>query len=384
MNTVYSRQSPPPGAVLRSSCDVCAASKVKCTQERPVCRRCASSGAACVYGVSRKHGRKRPPSQKDAGKSMRRIAPTNIITTSPSHQYHRRTSSVEQSLLPNSVSISTQFNPLDEFGDFNAFQDALASWDLMPTNLYEFPSPVMSSPMATTPGLSPSMSSSSARMSSGPQGEGLSGDPDDHGNCQKPNACYTLASSTLDSLHASQPASLNLDYVLRRNKTALRIVIGLLKCPCSRDPHLAMLYSSILCKILCWYQHATSVKNSLPTPTSPRCTIQSSTLEKSPQPYASHSSNTGPTSNPERRPPFIVAPLHITAGEFDLDDEDQEALGRLLLLSELRKAGLIIDELSNKYRQVGDHSDEKTGDIYAMLGTWLKAELARTIRDVQT
>jgi len=384
MNTIYSHQSPPPGPVLRSSCDVCAASKVKCTQERPVCHRCASSGAACVYGVSRKHGRKRPPSQKGACKSMRRIAPTNIITNSSPHQHHRRTSFVEQSLLPNDMSINTQFSPLDEFGDFNDYQDALASWESTPTNLYEFPSPFTSSPMATTPGLSPSISSSSARMSSGPQGERLSGDANDHGNCHKPNSCYTLASSTLDSLHASQPASLNLDYVLRRNKTALRIVVGLLKCPCSRDPHLAMLYSSILCKILLWYQHATSVKNFLPTPTSPRCTMQSSTLEKSPQPYTPPSSGTGPTFHPERRSPFIVAPLHITAGEFDLDEDDQEALSRLLLLSELRKAGLIIDELSNKSRQVGDDFDEKTRDIYAMLGTWLKAELTRIIRDVQT
>ena len=42
---------------LRASCDACAASKVKCSKEHPICARCNANGSQCVYGVSRKHGK---------------------------------------------------------------------------------------------------------------------------------------------------------------------------------------------------------------------------------------------------------------------------------------------------------------------------------------
>src|SRR5262245_29540447 len=42
---------------LRASCDACAASKVKCSKEHPICARCNTNGSQCVYGVSRTHGK---------------------------------------------------------------------------------------------------------------------------------------------------------------------------------------------------------------------------------------------------------------------------------------------------------------------------------------
>ncbi|KAH8658908.1 hypothetical protein BGZ61DRAFT_370963, partial [Ilyonectria robusta] len=44
---------------LRTSCDQCGAAKVKYDRGQPECGRCVSHGRACVYGVSRKMG-KRP------------------------------------------------------------------------------------------------------------------------------------------------------------------------------------------------------------------------------------------------------------------------------------------------------------------------------------
>ncbi|CAN9345614.1 unnamed protein product [Alternaria alternata] len=42
---------------LRASCDSCAASKVKCSKEHPICARCSVINSTCIYGVSRKHGK---------------------------------------------------------------------------------------------------------------------------------------------------------------------------------------------------------------------------------------------------------------------------------------------------------------------------------------
>ncbi|KAF2662594.1 hypothetical protein K491DRAFT_686474 [Lophiostoma macrostomum CBS 122681] len=50
-------QTSPRTPKLRASCDCCAASKVKCSQDRPSCSRCASNGTICIYGISRKNGR---------------------------------------------------------------------------------------------------------------------------------------------------------------------------------------------------------------------------------------------------------------------------------------------------------------------------------------
>lgn len=153
------------------------------------------------------------------------------------HHDHRRIDSIEQSLPPNGEPIDTQFSPPDDFGDFNAFQGEPALWDLMlSTNLYEFPSPVFTSPtIATTSGLSPSVAST-ARLSAGPHGERFSKEVDsdnNHGSCHRPNSCYALAFSTSESLHTGEASSLTPDSVFRRNKKAIGNVTDLLKCPCS-------------------------------------------------------------------------------------------------------------------------------------------------------
>lgn len=49
---------------LRTSCDPCAASKVRCTKEQHGCSRCAQNSLKCVYGRSQRKGK--PPSNKSA------------------------------------------------------------------------------------------------------------------------------------------------------------------------------------------------------------------------------------------------------------------------------------------------------------------------------
>ncbi|SPJ72571.1 related to fusarubin cluster - transcription factor [Fusarium torulosum] len=89
------------------------------------------------------------------------------------------------------------------------------------------------------------------------------------------------------------------------NKTALGNLIPLLKCPCARNPHIAMLHSAILSKVIFWYRVAVTAR------------YHSDGVE--------------------------LQPMKIQLGMLDLDDEDQATLQRALLLSELRKAEKILE-----------------------------------------
>ena len=49
---------PPSGIKLRDSCHACAASKVKCSKEKPTCARCGDRDMPCRYLVTQRTGRK--------------------------------------------------------------------------------------------------------------------------------------------------------------------------------------------------------------------------------------------------------------------------------------------------------------------------------------
>ncbi|KAH7556751.1 hypothetical protein BM1_06185 [Bipolaris maydis] len=49
---------PPTGIRLRDSCQSCAASKTKCSKDKPQCARCAKRGTKCEYLVTQRTGRK--------------------------------------------------------------------------------------------------------------------------------------------------------------------------------------------------------------------------------------------------------------------------------------------------------------------------------------
>lgn len=52
------RSISPTGRKLRSTCNNCAASKIKCSREKPTCTRCAKRGLACEYFETKRAGRK--------------------------------------------------------------------------------------------------------------------------------------------------------------------------------------------------------------------------------------------------------------------------------------------------------------------------------------
>lgn len=66
---------------FRSSCDPCAASKVRCTKEQQGCSRCVQKGLKCVYGRSRRKGK--PPSKKTASAHAPLNPPSSQVPVSP-------------------------------------------------------------------------------------------------------------------------------------------------------------------------------------------------------------------------------------------------------------------------------------------------------------
>ncbi|POS72097.1 hypothetical protein DHEL01_v209508 [Diaporthe helianthi] len=257
--------------------------------------------------------------------------------------------------------------------------------------------------------------------------------------------CQKLAYATLDSLSVRQedgPAAEHhltqtMDKVLNRNKQAVDNMRQLLACPCSLSPHLAMLYASITSKILMWYQLAAGCAK--PAGGATATTTTTATWDSFP-PMDSSSSSSGccggtpghhhhhynqptpplsassspaatsvttPAASPvtaqahvqvQQHKGFVVTPMQFSVGAFSVDDEAaQEALRTQLLLSELRKAGHLIDLLcmqgggggggGGRRRPGGEPAagpGSEVNNIYSVLGTWLKCELNRTVGALQS
>lgn len=268
-------------------------------------------------------------------------------------------------------------DPLDltfPSSEFHSFADWVHPDDLMHT-------PEHHSDMDTAPSLSSSRASSH---------DYLHGLPDSMMTAAETHNCNKLAYATLESLSfrvesmnlaQGEPLTQTMDKVLNRNKLAVNNMHQLLSCSCSKSPHLAMLYASITSKILMWYQLATGCTtpttswdyfSSLSNPTPPLSASNSPTM-----------AFMQPGSPVAQANQFVVTPMQFSVGAFNVDDESAaEALRKQLLLSELKKAGNLIDLLSIQGRDA--LATGEVNDIYSALGTWLKCELNRTIASLRS
>ncbi|PWY72140.1 hypothetical protein BO94DRAFT_476006, partial [Aspergillus sclerotioniger CBS 115572] len=58
----------PKSVKVRSTCNACQQAKIRCSHEKPSCRRCQKHNLSCVYSMSRRLGR--PAKKKDGGEDM--------------------------------------------------------------------------------------------------------------------------------------------------------------------------------------------------------------------------------------------------------------------------------------------------------------------------
>lgn len=199
------------------------------------------------------------------------------------------------------------------------------------------------------------------------------------------HCCYTLAYSTLESLRiigtdATQVYPSvelkSMDSVLSITRLAVQSVLQLLSCPCSSDPHLAMLYSSITSKLLTWYQIAAGVNVTASSSNIPPSLSSAST---SPASSVFSSPLTTPALEKEAMT-FNIALQPLQFGMYQFDEAEQARLRRQVVLRELKKCGQLVDALAN---WSGEGGAEQAEFLYDVLGAWLKSELWKTVREVE-
>ncbi|KAF2112197.1 hypothetical protein BDV96DRAFT_581344 [Lophiotrema nucula] len=432
-----SKSIPERKAKLRASCDACAASKVKCSKEHPICARCTANGSQCIYGVSRKHGKpgrtrkknpdgtpfikgqsKQRPSPNGSGFDKFRIQAEPLLPDLPEIDESSWSSTPEWtpewSPAPDSLDWDYQLTPNSAFStpepDFSFMDDILmTSPDSPSTNIMQTIEPeqlTFRDPFAKKVSmqielpLPPDFQALQEFVGSEtvnpldygineisldsffPQSTDAPESPKGTNSYFNPlrasismpvsHCCYSLAYTTVESLHfrTPEPAATteqSLDSVLTVCKDAVQNVIQMLACPCSSDPHLAMLYSSITSKVITWYQIAAGLKPAVPS------TPSLSTFSS-----PSSSNFSSPLSTPSTAN-FNVKIQPLKIGVFEFDEADQEALTRQVVLRELKKCGALVDKLAQW--QGGDDA-EQAEFLYDVLGAWLKSELYKTLRDV--
>jgi hypothetical protein len=429
---------------LRASCDACAASKVKCSKEHPICGRCLANGSQCIYGVSRKHGkpgrtRKRNPDGTPFTKAPKqrpsldgsefgkfRVRPEPILQALPDLSETASNWSSKWSSTPSLPGTPEfDFEPTPEPFYVDAADRTFTNDILLPTSQLE-PEPIQSierelsfrDPFAKRQSVQLDLPDIAALK------DFVGGDSVNPMDCSFNNAtldpllfnntatstpqspktnhdfnynpmrrvsvtlpqshcCYTLAYSTLESLRIIGSDATNaypsmecksLDNVLSITRLAVQSVLQLLSCPCSSDPHLAMLYSSITSKLLTWYQIAADVNVSAscapPSLSSGSMSPASSTGFSSPFPMPS----------PKMDIAFNIALQPLQFGVYQFDEEQRQMLRRQVVLRELKNCGKLIEALAS-WR--GDGASEQGEFLYDVLGAWLKSELFKTVRDIE-
>ncbi|KAK4235624.1 hypothetical protein C8A03DRAFT_36521 [Achaetomium macrosporum] len=184
------------------------------------------------------------------------------------------------------------------------------------------------------------------------------------------------------------PHRVPLDHILRLNREASERLGRLLNCYCARRPYLALLYASIISRVLNWYHQAAG--NEAPSPswtlnavaqdaTSRRVSTpgpRSGSVSESLSPFTA---STGGPSNALPMPgtaALSVVPTEMAVGTFNIDDQQvQTAMQIQLLLGEIRRAGGIISLFTSRSRSgVDEFLSNGVDSLYNSLGSWLRRE----------
>ncbi|KAL6154164.1 hypothetical protein ACJQWK_01539 [Exserohilum turcicum] len=111
-------------ARLRNSCDACNAAKVKCSKERPCCRRCDRRNVLCVYSVSLRPSRRQPHAELDPSSTAAHAAAAQAAAAAA-------TSTATDAGAECDFSTATDVNSLSlpAFDDY--FDDVMAGMPLL-------------------------------------------------------------------------------------------------------------------------------------------------------------------------------------------------------------------------------------------------------------
>ncbi|KAF5010156.1 hypothetical protein FDECE_3649 [Fusarium decemcellulare] len=331
---------PPKPVRLRLACDACTTAKVRCSKTHP-CERCVDNGQECYYSASRRHGkrsrhRKTETEQRSSSSSDTATPAGAAACGMDGIAYGSEFTWEDNDGSPRLTGYqpSTLGNGLAKLDNW-AFHDIDMTFDFDDTSYIPLGEPWKTPDCISNAGqlrLSDTISLA-GHPTLTPMGKPAPAvtitSLDETSDTKKGHNCEALALSVLRSLHhdtsagpsqsickepqdaanglTTTPSTMpSIDTVLSANKAALTNLIPLLKCACARNPHMALLHSTILSKAIFWYRVAVTA----------RCHAEGVELR----------------------------PMKIQLGMLDLDDDDQATLQRAVLLRELRKAEKVMEE----------------------------------------
>jgi hypothetical protein len=166
-----------------------------------------------------------------------------------------------------------------------------------------------------------------------------------------------------------------LDLVLQLNREAAERLLPLVACPCIRTPPVALLYASIISRILSWYEQAADCieSNNLPSPNMAATSL-----------FSFSDSTRSTKSRSIQAAEVIVAPSRMTIGQFKVDDPRLQTAMRIhLLAGETRRVKELINHIDSPTEISGPVNGE-VEYLYRSLNTWLKRDYSRILDMMQT
>lgn len=411
--TTQGHTSAPDWLKLRNSCGACASSKLKCSQEKPTCSRCAKRGTTCEYVVAKRGGRKPKNRSSVTETSYSMNAPhlnsavdmnANMLFSSSSANWFAPPSSPGstqhtpwRNISGSSDILHDLFSPLYEnlsttsmdagVGLDDYFTTPTFSTEIPDMNLFAtadlFPSTTNSSSTRSTETLADAFTASDDAVSqpsslschSSLLGRATSFIKDTHNadeesrrTAQQPScSCLVQALGFMKRLFASNNSGacsawtrqgldkttiiLSIQAVIAQNKATIEAVSTMLQCSCSQDGYLLAITSLIVFKVLNWYAVVARKASSLQDLSVDGC---------SRQPSPSHEHQQQQQQQQSKQSQQQVSPNPTVIGEYCLGGADSARMAAQLILSELHQVRRLVDQLSAKLKMQGPKS-EKTG-----------------------
>ena len=350
---------------LRSSCDSCAVSKVRCGKQKPRCQRCTHMKLECIYGPSRRKGKPGLSQSKSSSPSASCFdSPRCKGATSQSTPVGTSQSYTRGDSNPSDTFIG--FQNVSE--DHDGFSNDIFSGSLWtPYSLQS----VASSQEQYDGQMSRSTAEDSFNtvlhqpaFSSSPISKttialNLVDTTPDLATTDR--FCISMAFKTLEELYqlplhhqsaySERPniANPSSDQILKINQTAVQNIEYLLLCECitcSHDSNMPFILATIGSKVLGWYREVYNGDILQPSSTTPNSVNDAA-----------------------------VTTTPITIGDFKLDHIAETRMKAQLLLCELQNLGRVFDLLSQRNRRRSDDLRNAERSIDGAFEHFLRASL---------
>ncbi|KAJ5788561.1 transcriptional regulator family: Fungal Specific TF [Penicillium paradoxum] len=376
-----SRSKPRSRPSLRTSCDSCSATKVRCTKEQPTCSRCIKNGLKCIYGRSRRKG-------KPSSSNVAALKPLSALPSpaSPSQSVKSRMTGYQTHHSNANYSCSWFTSPMfpttntanSDIGNVlpgdceNRTPQSLTSQHSTADEYATSHSPINMGPMECSPPSDGGDFDPPQRMAA----HGIHDDSDDETaeedededpeeNNELPDPvedenipCIAIACKTLYSLYhvvppsgekgkipsSSQRNALSSDLVFRMTRSATATMSRLLNCTCSgcsHDVSMLMLQSAVLFKILAWYE-----------------ALYQGDINDQVQPPMSSSQQSGQVKSAESAQESVYA-ISLNIGAFNLSRATAKRMKAQLLLCELQPLVQVCQLLDRRVQAADDLLGEK-------------------------